>query len=382
MLPLDTSNNNSRPEETKASGKVVHAEDRFEEKKTKDHHNNTFSNLDRLHKLVSSDSSADDSLASMEGVSEKTQNTKEKTPLDIKTILRDKIPEVGLALASGMHLIAGFAKATQTIPKSITNFFDKHALNASKTANLWNYVAKGATALMNGRSWDGIGRLAYIIPTFASLENFFLFSGVSSGITMMEQGHIDKVKESNNLLEDFVNNSKAFVEKIKEVYQHGLGKDRLILREQKIEEKHKGTMFVSAFGNFFGAVLGMLSPDKNSKLRKIAAVIRNVGGLGCDWGKFFHPEPNNRYSAIAYLGVSVLDVVQTFTPEPFATVLSHFGLTINNLANYFYVNTSKARDEGTYKKVAQETNTTKVQRSASFDNARPVYTAPSKALVA
>ena len=347
-------------------GMLVDAQDKFEEKKTKNHFENTTSNLKKLHNLVSNHQSLD----SMEGLESP------KKEVDMKAVLRDKVPELGLALASGMHLIAGFAKATQTVPESITKFFDKHALTASKVANLWNYIAKGATALMNGRSWDGIGRLAYILPSFASLENFFLFSGISSGITMMEQGHLDKVKESKNLFEDFANNSKAFVEKIKEVYNAGLGKDRIVFRNQKVEEKFKGTMFVSAFGNFFGALLGMISPDKNSKLRKVAAVVRNLGGLGCDWGKFTHPDPNNRNSAIAYLGVSVLDVVQTFTPEPFASVLSHFGLTINNLANYFYVNTSKARDEKTYKQVAEKTNVVQAGRRNSFGDFSSFYTRP------
>jgi len=343
VYALDTSKNILETAENQNfAGKVLHAQNRFEEKKTLDHHKNSFENLNRLHKLIepSTNNNSFDSMEGLEGTAKR---------YDIKSILRDKVPELGLALASGMHLIAGFAKATNTIPKSITDFFNTHALTASKTANLWNYVAKGVTALANGRSWDGIGRLAYVIPVFASLENFFLFSGISSGITMIEQGHLDKVKKSSNLIGDFVNNSKAFVEKIKEVYEHGLGKNRIVFRGQKIEEKFKGTMFVSAFGNVFGAILGMISPSKDSKLRKLAALVRNLGGLGCDWGKFTHADPNNRYSAIAYLGVSVLDVVQTFTPEPFATVLSHFGLTINNLANYFYVNTSKARDDKTYK---------------------------------
>lgn len=343
MLALDTNNNNVETFELPhEAGKVIHAEQKFEEKKTVDHHHNTFENLNRLHENLSK--SNNQSLESLEGISQ----SKETKKIDALKTLRDKIPVFALAFASTMHLIAGFSKASKILPESLEKFFDKKSLLASKAANLYNFIVKGVSALKHGRSWDGIGRLAYSIAPFASLENFFLFSGLSSGISMMEQGHKDKVKPGKNLLEDFVNNSKAFKEKIVEIAKGGLGKDRLIFRGKEFEEKYNGTMFVSAFGNFFGAALGILSPDKGSPLRKAAAIIRNLGGIGCDYGKLVHGDINNKLSGGIYLGVSALDILQTFTPEPFATVLSHLSLATNNLANFFYTNTSSARDKGTY----------------------------------
>lgn len=348
MLALDTSTNNFAPEQNPSPGKVLHAQDIFENKKTKDHSENTFANLEKLKTMLASPEN-NSSLACMEGVDKESDTKKINKDQYIK-IFRDYVPMAGLALASFMHIAAGFSQATKMLPESLSNFFDKQSLKVSKFANLYNYTAKGVMALKNGRSWDGIARLAYWIAAFANLENFFLFSGISSGISMMEQGHIDKVKKSgkNNLLEDFTSNSKAFIEKIKEVFKAGIGKDRIVFRGRKMEEKHKGTMFVSAFGNFFGAALGLIAPQKDSKLRKLAAIVRNLGSLGCDWGKLLHPDPNNRNSAFSYLVVSVFDLVQTFAKEPVATMLSHFGLATNNLANFYYVNTSKARDEQTY----------------------------------
>ncbi len=343
MLALDTNLNETySPDPQKVPGTVVHAQQKFDEKRIRDHHENTFENLDRLHNNI--DTSNNQSLESMEGI-----NSEQETKNDTFKTLRDKIPAAGLALASTMHLIAGFSKATKSLPEGLENFFNQKSLWVSKAANLYNFLIKGVSALEHGRSWDGIGRLAYSIAPFASLENFFLFSGLSSGISMMEQGHKDKVKPSKNLFEDFINNAKAFKEKIIEIYQAGLGKDRMIFRGRDFEEQHKGTMFVSAFGNFFGAALGVLFPDKGSPLRKAAAIIRNLGGIGCDYGKLLHADINNRLSGGIYLAVSGLDILQTFTPEPFATVLSHLSLATNNLANFFYVNTSSGRDDGTYK---------------------------------
>ena len=304
--------------------------------------NDTFANLEKLHKQFSNPQ-IDNSYQSMEG-----SNSENKNVQALKWI-RDYIPAAGLAVASAMHIIAGLDKLKNVLPESLSSIFDKYALGVSKASNLLNYLAKGASALIHGRSWDAIGRLAFLVPSFASQENFFLFSGVSSGITMMEQGHIDYVKKSSNLAEDFVNNCKAFKNKIVQVFSKGFfNKDRLVFRGREIEEKHKGTMFISSFGNFFGAILGMISPNKDSSLRKVAAIVRNIGSAGCDWGKFFHKDINNKLSAVAYAGVSVLDILQTFYDGSTSRILSHFSLAINNLANFFYVNTSKARDENTY----------------------------------
>lgn len=344
MYALDTSKNILETAENQNfAGKVLHAQNRFEEKKTLDHHKNSFENLNRLHKLIEP-STNNNSFDSMEGI----ENSKNLSSNNIFKTIRDKVPIVALGFASTMHLIAGFSKATKILPENIEGFFDKKSLLVSKAANLYNFVIKGISALQHGRSWDGIGRLAYSIAPFASLENFFLFSGLSSGISMIEQGHKDKVKPSKNLFEDFINNAKAFKEKIIDIYKAGLGKNRMIFRGKEFEEKHNGTMFVSAFGNFIGATLGILSPNKGSSLRKAAAIIRNLGGIGCDYGKLVHGDINNKLSGGIYLGVSALDILQTFTAEPFATVLSHLSLATYNLANFFYTNTSSARDEGTY----------------------------------
>lgn len=349
MHALDTTSSDiSTPKPQESFGTVLNAQEKFEEKRTKDHQKNSFENIERLHNMLDQNS-ASDSLASMEGLAS-AENPQDKKQNGTISFLRNHFPRFALAFASGMHIFAAFTKATKILPKTIEDFFNKRSLHASKIANLINYTMEGAIALGKGRSWDGIGRLAYWIAPYAGLENFFLFSGISSGITMMEQGHLDKVKPSKNIIEDFKNNCTAFVEKIKEIYKHGIGKNRIFFRfDRAIEEKYKGTMFVSAFGNFFGAALGLFSPEKNSLLRKFAAVIRNLGGIGCDWGKFLHPDRDNQISAAAYGIVSTLDVMQTFTPEPFATILSHFSLATNNLANYFYVNTSKKRSNGDYK---------------------------------
>ena len=357
MQALQTSTDNTRAQQENSTAQILHAEDKFEEKKTKDHFKSSPQNIINLHQNLDQDSAACNSLDCMEGVTahqeipdrQNEANKKTKTIMQtpLGDFLRDKFPAFALATASGMHIVAAFGKATEILPKSIENFFNKSSLHVSKLANLFNYSVKGISALAHGRSWDGIGRLAFWIAPFANLENFFLFSGISSGITMMEQGHIDHVKPSSNIFEDFKHNTQAFFTKIKEVATNGISNPfKPNFREK--EEKNKRVMFVSAFGNFFGAVLGIISPEKNSALRKVASIVRNLGGIGCDIGKFFHPDMDNRISAAAYGVVSILDVMQTFAPEPFSTILSHLSLATNNLANFYYVNTSKKRDEGSY----------------------------------
>lgn len=146
MLALDTNNNGvTAPFLPEDSGKLIHAEQKFADKKTKDHYKNTFENLNKLHEKLSSENNL--SLESMEGISEN-----QETKLDFIKTLRDKIPIVALAFASTMHLVAGFSKATKALPENLEKFFNEKSLLASKAANLYNFVVKGVSALKHGRS--------------------------------------------------------------------------------------------------------------------------------------------------------------------------------------------------------------------------------------
>ena len=217
--------------------------------------------------------------------------------------------------------------------------------------NFINYTTKGIDALKHNRSWDAIGRFAYpaIVP-FRDQEDLFLSSGISSGITMFEQGQRHKVPNPNHpesFFKNFSHNISAFTKMFSEIIKGGLwGKKRKVFVHEDKEEGH--TMFLGALGNFSGALLGILSGRGKSIMKKIATIIRNTGGIICDWGKLVSPDINNRISGGTYLIVSVLDIIQSLSPEPIASMISHISLAINNLANYFYVNTSKATSEGKF----------------------------------
>jgi hypothetical protein len=109
-------------------------------------------------------------------------------------------------------------------------------------------------------------------------------------------------------------------------------------------------MFFCAWGNFLGAILGFfVGNNHSSPLGKLASLLRNAGGVGCDWAKFIHPDINNKISALLYLGVSGFDFAKSFANDSSANIMSHFSLALNNFANYYYVNTTKATTDGDFK---------------------------------
>ncbi len=290
-------------------------------------------------------------------------------PKTVKSFVREKLPAISYIAASAGHFIAGIGKLSDVIPLQVTEFLDNYALKFSKLVNVSNYTYKGFEAIIGKRAWEGISRLAYsaVVP-WVPLESVFTHSGVSSGFTMFEQAQRHKIKYKNatkespqgspsSIFEDLKENSKAFGTMCHETFSGLWGEDRKIFLSIEKEKKGGHTMFFSAWGNLIGAISGMLAgSDHHSPLGKFAAVIRNAGGIGCDWAKLIHPDINNKISAIFYGAVSVLDVTKSFTPTDISHTLSHFSMGMNNFANYYYVNTTKATTDKTFKDYETNTN--------------------------
>ena len=289
------------------------------------------------------------SFDSMEGViSPKTQH-----------FIRNTLPVVSYIAASIGHLIAGVGKLFDFIPTPLTDFFDKYALKFSKIVNVSNYTYKGIEAIIGKRAWEGLSRLAYsLVVPWVPLESVFTYSGISSGTTMFEQAQRHKIKYSNatkespqgsskSTLEDLKENGKAFLTMCRETIQGLWGKDRKVFLPPSKDKGH--TMFFCAWGNVIGAISGMLAGSNyHSPLGKFATITRNLGGIGCDWAKLIHPDINNKISAICYGIVSIFDVAKSFTQDHISHILSHFSMAMNNFANYYYINTTKATTDKTF----------------------------------
>ena len=290
------------------------------------------------------------SFDSMEGVN--TQGAKV-----VKNFIREKLPAACYVTASAGHLIAGVGKLTDFIPEPLTEFLDKYALKFSKIVNVANYTYKGVEAIIDKRAWEGLSRLTYsaVVP-WVPLESVFTYSGISSGTTMMEQAQRHKIvypkSKPMSIGEDLHENIKAFGTMCRETFSGLWGKNRKIFLSVEKEKKGGHTMFFCAWGNIIGAVSGMLAgTNYQSLLGRFAVVIRNLGGVGCDWAKLIHPDTNNKLSAIFFGIVSLFDVAKSFTETQMSHTLSHFSMSMNNFANYFYVNTTKATSDGTFKDI-------------------------------
>ncbi len=299
------------------------------------------------------DKNAAMSFDSMEGVGFSEAKT-------VKAFVRERLPAICYITASVGHLVAGIGKLSSFVTEPLTEFLDNYALKFSKLVNVANYSYKGIEALIGKRAWEGLSRLSYsaIIP-WVPLESVFTSSGISSGTTMLEQAQRHKIKYPNatkefpqgsprSLIEDLKENSKAFRTMCRETFQGLWGKNRKVFINPNKDKGH--TMFFCAWGNLIGAISGILAgSNHHSPLGKFAAVVRNAGGIGCDWAKLIHPDINNKLSAIFYSVVSLFDVSKSFTPPDISHPLSHFSMAINNFANYYYVNTTKATIDRTFK---------------------------------
>jgi hypothetical protein len=287
---------------------------------------------------------------SISALNQPTQIQKSK-----KSFVRDQLPVLGYFGASTLHLIAGLNKLGKLVlPNKLAEMIDKYSLTVSKIINVTNNGYAGIEALIGKRAWEGLARIAYsVIIPFVPLESVFSASGISSGPTMMEQAQRHKLSHlapAQSLGEDLKRNFSAF----KEMFVESIRGLPFISKERKIfvsRAKEKGhTMFFCAWGNFLGAILGFFAGNNhNSFIGKIASFLRNAGGLGCDWAKGIHNDINNRISGILYFGVSALDFAKSFVDDNSANIMSHFSMVLNNFANLFYVNTTKATTDGEFK---------------------------------
>ncbi len=264
---------------------------------------------------------------------------------DFYRIARDTIPQIGLSAASIAHCASGLNRLVKFLPKSIGDLLDTHAQKLSKGANIFNYIVTAADAFLHKRSVDGLARAAYpaVIP-FVNLEDMYMASGFSSGTTMMEKALQDKTKsmpENKELGGNLINNLKAFGSMWKEITQDGMG--GLVTRVLNVKKAPNPLMFLGGNFNFLGAFLGVAFGKSSDVIRKVATLIRNLGSMSTDVAKLFCGESNFLIAGLAYVAVSVLDIIKDYAPGESKRTLSHFGVAINNFANYYYLKASKVR---------------------------------------
>ncbi len=293
--------------------------------------------------------------------------------------LRDTVPLAGTFIASFMHLATGLGRVKAFFPKPIQSFLERFSLPISKTVNAINYLAKSvdASAAVNKRGYDALGRMMHVLLVpFAPLEDIFLASGISSGLTQTMIG-VSREKSDDptpkSAWEDIVFHFRRIISMLKDLMKPGAlwGKDRLIFKKsvpgsEKKDEAH--LLILSAMMNIGSTIIGIgpkllgLPEFIRSPLRKFAALVRNAGSILSDYGKYKDPSLLVKAVGGAYLGVSALDISQTFIKDKeLKTTVNHFLQPITNFANFLYAMISsdktdkaKARDNNGGVKLSTE----------------------------
>ena len=256
------------------------------------------------------------------------------------SFLRDKFPIIGFSFISVAHLLSGLHMFFDFLPKPLGQFLDKHSLQATKLIKSVNYLFKGVESMIVGRGVEALTKLSLpFIYLRSKLENFHTLSGIISGLTMLEASQVPKtikMKDTNNFFKNFKNNFSAAAEMYKEIFNF-----------KNLNQNH---LFFSG-GNikFIGSLLGAVF-EQNTVLRRIYTLVRNAGSIAADVSKFFQNDINWKISGTLFPVASLFDTIQNFTDyEKHRRAFAHLSFTANALANYFYLNITKARTDGTYK---------------------------------
>ena len=278
--------------------------------------------------------------------------------------LRDKVPFFATTFASLMHLATALGRMKAFFPAPVQKFLERFSLPVSKAANAFNYLMKSINSWKNNKGFDALGRLIHVLfVPFAKLEDIFLVGGLSSGLTQMwiaVNRDSSKDKEPKSVIEDIQYHFKRVGQLIKELMKPGalFGKNSLLWRNLRDEHGAPHLLVLTGIGNILSPVIGVgtrllgLPSGVVSVARKFAAVLRNVMSILSDIGKYLDPYPLTKAVGGAYLGVSALDISQSFIKDPeLKTTVNHFLQPVTNFANYLYAMlSSKKSDEANERK--------------------------------
>lgn len=253
---------------------------------------------------------------------------------------RNKFPIIGFGLVSTAHLLSGLHMFFNILPSGIGDFLDKNSLKATKLVKSINYLLKGVESLLVGRSVEAMTKLILPFIYFKSkLENLHTMSGIISGISLVEASQIPKtihMKNTNHFFNNFINNFITTKEMIKEIFNF-----------KKLTKDH--LLFVGGLIKFIGSLLGTIF-EENTQLRRFYTIIRNTGSVAGDVSKLFQKDINWIISGTLFPIASLFDIIQNFTDDTKQRrAFSHLSFVANSLANFFYLNITKSRTDGTYK---------------------------------
>jgi len=267
---------------------------------------------------------------------------------ELKDFVLNKIPIVGYAIATAGHFVSALVHVSSGSSSKIKDFCDKTSLNISKVANVYNYLITTYRAFENQLGLDALSRALYVafVP-FADQEDFYLYSGFSSGLTNIEQPQkrlVSNPPKGNR--KNIMEHIKVFPKIWKETLTGIFTKNSKIFCSRSKDEGH--LMHLFAHGNFLGALLGLIAGRGSSPLKKIASIVRNVGSVGVDISMLNCSDASKK-SGIAYISTALLDLVQAFSNNPvLQRVTNHISISMNNLANYFYTLGTKEAIEGDF----------------------------------
>lgn len=256
---------------------------------------------------------------------------------------RKKLSSFGYDLASTLHLASAAINVFSSKESKINKFFNQFSLSASKFVNLFDYLGHSINACKNNRSFDAIAKLLEPISVLlAPIENINLVRGIGSGLSTIDYSQSSDVKDYSSFKANFIDNLNTAFKMAKEIYESGLiGKSRKIF----INGKERGhTLAFAGHISLVSSILGLTFKSLN----KYFNVIRNGGAMVANFITMSHPDKDKQHAGLLFNIYSLLDIVQKFMPENFASVVNNINMAFYNTGLHIFGNLSSKRSNGSF----------------------------------
>jgi hypothetical protein len=265
----------------------------------------------------------------------------------IRKFIREIMPGFAYVASSIWHVVTagllyfgGFSKETKAkLSQGATAF--------TKVVNSLVYTDLAVDAYENKFSFDFLGRIAEpIVNLFVDLNHYHLFRAFSSAFNQLHMTNISRVKPSNNMWENFINNLQATKDIFVETWTNDLtGPNRKLFKGQK-DEGH--TLAFASHLQLVVGTLALLNGNKKNLTNRILGIARNVAGLLADLGLIWEKDPAARKTGAWYFGHAIFDSMKRFMSYENQDVVDNLIMPLYNAGLYNFGLTTRRQVSGEY----------------------------------
>jgi hypothetical protein len=265
----------------------------------------------------------------------------------IRKFIRETMPAFAYVASSIWHVVTagllyfgGFSQETKAkLSQGATAF--------TKVVNSLVYTDLAVDAYEKKFSFDFLGRVAEpIVNLFVDLNHYHLFRAFSSAFNQLHMTNISRVKPSNNMWENFINNLQATKDIFVETWTNDLTGPNRKLFKGKNDEGH--TLAFASHLQLVVGTLALLNGNKKNLTNRVLGIARNVAGLLADLGLVWEKDPAARKTGAWFFGHAIFDSMKRFMSYENQDVVDNLIMPFYNAALYNFGLTTRRQVSGEY----------------------------------